>query len=450
MEKPTDITERSQAPTSDAAEKTQTDSLEKSDSPTSGAANPILDNPEESEALVDGATAAIQPGTSAGSTPIPSAMKAIETENPADSFLTSGIGEGQEVNSSGKPTSTDSKDIVEIQRSEMRPQLWSRRRVMTLGVSLAAGFVATFWSPLIRKLGSLWQLSATRRRDNPYFRLKKSLTVYASVGLDEGFYARKSKPMKTRPAANYQRRNIIQYVDSEKRILFVKNISESTLRSALPAELAVNGFTLSAAPTPKFPSTHVSLGHASALFERAALEKLKTLQYGPACELLIDGIRHDLAFKQRRHEAPSLRLLDLLAIVSVRRNQKEPFEELLKLGNEIGELMKLQKMAPAARRQRRKNKPPTKKGRREDNPRKRRFPLDAAGEEIARANQLATLHNRVEKWNGETWKAKIKQKKIVKWEMRILPVEIKGKSEKEMSKKEKRELEKKKTVRLEI
>ena len=379
-----------------------------------------------------------------------SRVKAIDTESPADSGSTSGAGEGLTVNSSGELSSTDSKNIADIQRSEMRPQLWSRRRVITLGVSLAAGFVAAFWSPLLRKLGSLWQLAATRRGDNPYFRLTKSSTVYTSVGLEEGFYARKSKPTPAGPTANSPRRNIIQYVDSEKHVLFVTIITENNLRSALPAELAVNGFTLSGPEKSRFPSTHVSLGHASALFELAALEKLKTKQYGPACELLIDGIRHDLAFKNRVHGTPSLRLLDLLAIVSVRRNQKDHLEGLLKLSKTIVELINHQQMAPAARRQRRKDKPPTKKGRREDNPRKRRLPSNDATQENMRAKPRAVLRDRVKKWQDETWQKKIREKKIVKWEMRILPVKNKEKSEKAMSKKEKRELEKEKTVRLEI
>jgi hypothetical protein len=363
------------------------------------------------------------------------AVGKIETENPTDSSSTSVASEAVEVEYRGASGSAVSKAAVEIGSSVMRPQLFSRRRVITLGVSLAAGLAAAFWSPLARKLLSFRQLSPQRRKDNPYFRLSKSSAVYAPVGLDEGFYAR--KPISDRRAGYPQRRNIIHYVDSKKRMPFVKSIDARTRRPALTTELGVDGFTLSTTKNPRFPATHVSLGHASALFELAALQQLKAQQYGPACELLIDGIRHDLAFKQRVGGAPSLRLLDLLAIVSVRRNKEEHFSTLLKLGDEAMNLIAQQSIGPAASRKPRRKRPAivpltrkSKKGS-QDNPRKRRLPLDAAAQETARARRKAVLQARLRNWSDAAWKAKRKDlNRKIEWVMTIPPDTVKRNNEK--------------------
>jgi hypothetical protein len=322
---------------------------------------------------------------------------------------------------------------VETESSEMRAQLFSRRRVITLGVSLAAGLAAAFWSPLSRRLLSFWQARTGRRKENPYFRLNKLSAVYAPVELNEGFYAR--KPISDRPG-NPQGTNIIHYVDSKKRVPFLKRIDARGLRPALKTELAVDGFTLSTTKTPRFPATHASLGHASALFELAALQKLKAQQFGPACELLIDGIRHDIAFKQRVRGAPSLRLLDLLAIVSVRRNQPEHFSTLLKLGDEAMKLIDQQSISPAARRKPKRKRPaivpltrPSKKAP-QDNPRKKRRPLDDAAEEVARVRRNCVLQARLLNWKNEAWQKKRRDLKRVKWAMTIPPDTVKGKNEK--------------------
>ena len=388
---------------------------------------------EESDALVYPPAEEIQPDIPANSSGADTgAVEKIETEDPNSASV---AGRAIEVESGVASGSAVSKAVVETERSEMGPQLFSRRRAITLGVSLAAGLAAAFWSPLSSRLLSFWQSSTGRRRLNPYFRLNKLSAVYAPVELDEGFYARKT--ISDRRAGNPQRRNIIHYVDSKKRVPFLKRLDARSLRPALNTELAVDGFTLSTTKTPRFPATHVSLGHASALFELAALQKLQMKEYGPACELLINGIRHDLAFKHRVVGAPSLRLLDLLAIVSIRQNQPEHFSTLVKLAGEAMKLIDQQSVGPAASRKPKRKRlaivpppRPSKKEEPQDNQRKRRRVLDAAAHEVARGRRRAVLQTRLENWKNLAWQKKRKELKRVKWAMTIPPGTIKDKNEK--------------------
>lgn len=85
-------------------------------------------------------------------------------------------------------------------------------------------------------------------------------------------------------------------------------------------------------------SYRVALATASTGFESAALLMLSTHLAGRknvrrACELLLNGIHHDMVYKTkhpnaRRRSAPSYRLYDLAAGLAVRYNQPQIMEEL--------------------------------------------------------------------------------------------------------------------------
>src|SRR5688572_27206074 len=100
------------------------------------------------------------------------------------------------------------------------PLTWTRRRALTLGVSLVAGLVAGSWWPLSHGFAPL----PSRRVNNPRFRSRRSTALYVNVALDEGFYARKSvtrSPLSIAHTTSHkkshkkQHDNILQYVDSQ-------------------------------------------------------------------------------------------------------------------------------------------------------------------------------------------------------------------------------------------
>jgi len=178
---------------------------------------------------------------------------------------------------------------------------------------------------------------------------------------------------------------------------FVSHIKWKELRPTLPIELA----------SPSLDK-HVSFARASAMFEMAAFQQLKSRQYGKACELLIYGIRHDVIFKRRTHGPPSLRLLDLLARVSVRRNQKPHFDTLLKLIEETKGLIPQQEMGPPAKRKRHKAEG------------KQHSHLSPPQVELARKKAQGALQVRLKRWTDQTWQQKMKNLETrVQWTMTV-------------------------------
>jgi hypothetical protein len=86
----------------------------------------------------------------------------------------------------------------------------------------------------------------------------------------------------------------------------------------------------------KRPRVHLS--RASYCFERAALQQLEGGHAVEACELLMDGIRHDRYYQtklgkrpSKLGKRPSTRLYDLLAGLAVRHNQQEKLKEIIGL-----------------------------------------------------------------------------------------------------------------------
>jgi len=135
---------------------------------------------------------------------------------------------------------------------------------------------------------------------------------------------------------------IIVYVNKDRKIPFATPLRNRSLRPASAAEIGLQS-----------PSTHVNFSRASAVFELAAMEQIKKKDFDRACQLLIDGISHDLAYKKKIRGAPSLRLYDLLAKLVVRGSQEKHRARLLELGREAKDLISQQEIEPPAERRRR-------------------------------------------------------------------------------------------------
>jgi len=158
------------------------------------------------------------------------------------------------------------------------------------------------------------------------------------------------------PPRNKQRkaRNtlaIVHYVNVGQQVPFVGFLRENGNRLR-PKN---NDQILLEPSTTKSPASRAHLARASAIFELAALERIKQQQYDIACQLLINGIRHDLIYKKTIRAGPSLRLYDLLAKLIVLHRQDQYSVTLQELTEQGKELIKRQDIGPPARRKRRRS-----------------------------------------------------------------------------------------------
>jgi hypothetical protein len=283
---------------------------------------------------------------------------------------------------------------------------WNRRRFITFGISVAAGVIACLWSPISRKLASWFSRPNAPRHNNPYYLRRKTSTVFATVKLNEGFYAREKSPTspprgaKTSQLQNRGkgRKRVIQYVDSAHRVPFLAEINEQKLRDA-PADFLETADFLKTTD-----SLHVSFARASALFELAALERIKAGEHERACDFLIAGIRHDLAYKRGVRRPPSMRLHDMLARVSVRHDSQKHFEMLLELENDTRKLIESLPIGLPAKRNQKTGK--------------RRSQSSANAE--PRSRRREGLEKRIAKWKSEEWKARIAKEKQI-WTLTVAP-----------------------------
>lgn len=312
------------------------------------------------------------------------------------------------------PPETDKPDVDEIVTPEAKPDfpstsdvpgtMWTRRRIVTMGVSLSAGLIAALWSPLLH---GLFSRLASGFKKHKYYRTKKSPPLFAAVGLKEGFYARKYvAALAERNGKTAIRKNVIHYVDSKGRIPFIRYIKVGNLRPADQAELTLGEVNLSE-HKPSVPSPHVSLFRGSAIFEMAALRQIENRNYLQACELLTKAIEHDLALKLKLKGGPSLRLFDLLAIVAVRGSQQEPFNWLLRVAEDSKKLIEEQSVGFPATREKHK-----------DRKLKRGVPLTPDELQSIRQKRQKALDARLQKWHSEHWQNKMKDyKQPVAWKV---------------------------------
>ena len=131
------------------------------------------------------------------------------------------------------------------------------------------------------------------------------------------------------------RSNICHYVDSTGLIRGVTFIKTERMRTTDPLRLPVatgnsqaesnqrrTGVSAIAVPL------RVNFARSSHAIEQLALSHVRANSHERACEVLLVGIRHDIARLQRRIARPSFRLYDLLALIALRRNQAGYLQEL--------------------------------------------------------------------------------------------------------------------------
>lgn len=283
-----------------------------------------------------------------------------------------------------------------------QPQLWTRRRIITLALSLSAGLVASFWPRLLKRFGPDAKPRPAPLRVRPRFLLTKTPPLFAEMRLSEGFYARPPRPVTQRLSKSKgAKTSVIHYADARKRIPFIAAINEKRLQPAKPDELAL-----------KSANAHVYFARASASFELAALERVGNKQYQEASQMLIDGIRHDLVFKTSNGGGPSLRLFDLLAIVVIRRELNDYSDMLLNLAEEARPLIKYQSVGAPVPRKRRGGKS--------------KMPEPAGSEELEKFRQIRqeAFEARLRKWKDKdsAWYKRVKNtEKELAWSMTMVP-----------------------------
>jgi hypothetical protein len=328
--------------------------------------------------------AAVRPDTSSHAEPPAPSENNVPIEVPTDASTPL----------SREPVSEDNPGVA-------RPKLWNRRRIVVLGVSASAGLVAGIWPCLVKKF-------AQQGPKHGQYRKIKSSAIWTKISDEkkEGFYLLKHKPSPSRRSKSRVAKNsIIHYVDAQKRLLFVRSIKEENLRPATSGEIAFS--------TPK---NRVHLDRASASFEIAALEQINNGQYVNACQLLVNGIKHDLAFKKKIGGGPSLRLFDLLAIIAKRQNLPHYENELTGLAEQARVLVGLQNIGTPPRRKSPKNSLPGQS----------KKPAGSLADRIEK--RKAAFEDRIEKWNSGGWKTRMQGSKV-SWAITLAPDTIKTKNE---------------------
>lgn len=124
-------------------------------------------------------------------------------------------------------------------------------------------------------------------------------------GLDSGYYAN-------------IRSGVLHYVTRDG---FIRHCNPFLLIS----NLQPTNFTLNTESTFELRQ---NLVYASVSTEEAALTKISSQAYDEACRLLMMGIENDWTLKRQVGGAPSVRLYDLLAAISVRHGREEYLREL--------------------------------------------------------------------------------------------------------------------------
>lgn len=217
----------------------------------------------------------------------------------------------------------------------------NRRRMLSLLATAGAGVVGLFyWPRLLAALGlgdPADAREALRPKGKPRFRYKKTApTSYVKAGMRSGFYERPSTaPQKVRQQG-HGLTTVIHYVTGEGRMPFVESINERKLKPLATDAVSPVAAARSGASRPR-----VNSGRCSAVYEMAALRRVYEGKYDEACQLLVEGINQELLVKRSTGGVPSLRLLDLLATIAVRRGYDEYIRQLNGLAGAEGPLRQL-------------------------------------------------------------------------------------------------------------
>jgi hypothetical protein len=282
------------------------------------------------------------------------------------------------------------------------------------------------------------QVTGTPPR-KPRFMTHKTPAFSVKTSRPSGFYAqqpfaRSSGQQIGQLTSQYGvSRTIIHYIDAQQRALFVSRLNETRLRLASQDEISL-----------KSSNQRIHLSRASAIFEIAALEQIEQDHYADACRLLVDGINHDLAFKNLSSGGlvPSLRLFDLLAAVAVRRQDTQYEKELFALAQKSRSVSTERKVsafpAPdlAADNTEKQvadntnNKIPANTSKPVPSNTNKEADEDKGGLK-PRKTLTTALDSRVHKWNdanGSWRKRMLNPKQTVAWKMTIAPDTTLGKN----------------------
>jgi hypothetical protein len=305
--------------------------------------------------------------------------------------LKSSVEKDQAPENNDSPVAEPATNGAPVPKSEIS-KLWTRRRVLTLFVSLSAGLLTSVGVPFARKRIEERKVAETKLTANPYFVHKTKRSVeYTDAKLAEGFYAH--KPYTGAPKRKPKRsEHVVQYVDAKGRIPFA-------------AYIAVDKLVQTSAPEvlPKSKDKHVTYTRASALFELAAGEALKNGKYGDACNLLVKAIQHDLELKTKLKQAPSLRLFDLLAILAFRLQQQNSFKSLLALAEQAKPVIAQQHVHPRPIRKKRKD-------------------ADSLAPDARRQKRIDEFQKRIQNWtsSGGAWHERVFAEKYT-WKLTVAP-----------------------------
>lgn len=190
-----------------------------------------------------------------------------------------------------------------------------RRKFIQYVVYFGVGIIATVLFVLYKNLDPKFfnQIASKFSQKKPRSVKKKKAPPLVTKFTPQEFYFNPNK-------------KIIHYVLDDKTIL---GISQTKF---LPNENAWKKASLQDLSLKKSTTPHLHLASASFSFEQAAIESLKNKNDKQACQLLLDGIKHDILFQiVNPGGKPSFRLYDLLAGLTVRYQQDEYFNNMIDL-----------------------------------------------------------------------------------------------------------------------
>lgn len=186
--------------------------------------------------------------------------------------------------------------------------------LVTMTVAGAAGLFS--WPRLLAAVGlgdPTDAGEALRPKGKPRIPYMKTMPAsYVKAGMKGGFYERPSTAPEKVRRQGHGLATVIHYVTGGGRMPFVESIRRLKPLAAevvSPVEAARAGQS----------RPHVNSGRCSAVYEMAALARVNEGKYREACQLLVEGINQDVLIKRSAGGLPSMRLLDLLATIAVRR-----------------------------------------------------------------------------------------------------------------------------------
>lgn len=331
--------------------------------------------------------------------------------------------EAEEENESSESPAplADAEPSAPLEETELpaqpTPRHLTRRHWMLAVASLLGGLIGV--SPDLMALipQSTNKTDDTRPQGKPRYKYKQTPSVSYQLkrNVEEGFYFRERKtPLPVSAQSQKAKPRIFHYVDANGRMPFVEFIVDTQLNRADDASFLLKEQNKSLTSSP-----HVHFARASAIFEIVALKQIQQLQYDKACQLLLSGIIHDLAFKSIINKGPSLRLFDLLATVAVRHDQKSAFDQLQQLAAAASKLIDLQHVGPGGRHKRPRRDSASSSSQMSVNV--EQFEKRHLAVNQAREKRRQALSDRIKKWNdpNSKWQIRVKTTQPLLWHVTL-------------------------------